>query len=122
MTQLIESLQVPEDALGQPIPVEMHMYFEVTDDELHRDFEMRILWRRDDGAETPGEVHIPQTPAKKRTRTRAMALRLPPTIGSYHLHIEWRSKGADAWIRFVGGWPLEVSLIPDKPVPAAVSR
>lgn len=57
LMHLVESIQVPEDVLGKPIPLEMHAYYISTDDELNQDYEFRIVWRCDDGRETPGEIN-----------------------------------------------------------------
>ena len=83
---LVEQINVPPGAPPPPhglVPLEIHAYFHVGQEELGRDFEVRFVMTAATGLETPTDafVHRAVTP---RFRTRTLGLPFPPVAVPYH--------------------------------------
>src|SRR4051794_22976315 len=82
---IVEQINVPTGAPPPPrglVPLEIHAYFRVGQEEIGRDFEMRFVMVASTGLETHTDVftHRPVTP---RYRTRTFGLPFPPVAGMY---------------------------------------
>lgn len=104
---LIENLGLPEDALGQVLPFEMHFHVLVEPAGRSAEFEARIVRVEEKGAVEVGEPFSFRTGEGAHFRIRA-GFRLPKSYGDYLLHAEWRRKGEDAWHPDAAVWPLAV--------------
>jgi hypothetical protein len=114
---LVEAIQMVPFVPRAIVPIEVHAYFEAENEDVGTECEMRGVWISETGVETVGEAINALPITSPRPRTRAMSLRLPPSIGSYKFGIEWRQRGAAAWVREAACWPLTIHDAP-VPVPA----
>ncbi len=113
---IIDEIQVPAEALGQPVPIETH--FHVTSiEESGREVEVRVIWRNAEGIETPSLAPtLAFLPRHQRMKVRSLVTVLPAAFGSYRRHVEWRYKGSDEWQRDVLS---STFVIRPEPVPEA---
>lgn len=114
---VVEAVQIPPSVLGQVVPLEVHFYLETAASDVGREIEVRIVWCAEGGVETPGELHIPIKFVHRRSRTRAMALKLPMAHGNYKLRLDWRVPGSGEWKRSATYAPFDVELAPE-PTPS----
>lgn len=113
---LVEQINVPQGAPPPPrglVPVEIHAYFYVGQQELGRDFEVRFVMVASTGLETPTDTftHRSVTP---RYRTRTLGLPFPPVAGQYELRADVRMAGEETFRREPVSWPVSiVELTPE---------
>ena len=117
---LVEQINVPPGAPPPPrglVPVEVHAYFHVGQNELSRDFEIRFVMVASTGLETPTDAftHRAVTP---RYRTRTFGLPFPPVAGHYELRLDWRYVGEESFRREAPAWPI--TIVEESPQPHAV--
>jgi hypothetical protein len=108
---LIEQINVPPGAPPPPrglLPIEIHAYYHVAQNELGRDFEVRFVMVASTGLETPTDAftHRVVTP---RFRTRTLGLPFPPVVGHYELFVDWRPLGDESWRRESPAWPVTIA-------------
>ena len=118
---LVEQVNVPANAPHPPkglLPLEVHAYWQLSQQEVGREFEVRYVLVAATGLETPSEVfkHRWATP---RFRTRTYGVPLPPVIGAYELRVDWREAGNVGWRRDQSAWPITFA---DAPPPQNVTR
>jgi hypothetical protein len=107
---LVEQINVPQGAPPPPrglVPLEMHAYFELAQNEMAQDFEIRFVMVAQTGLETPTDsfVHRSVTP---RYRTRTFGLPFPPVAGHYQLRVDVRYLGEERWRREAIAWPVGI--------------
>ena len=117
---LVEQINVPPGAPPPPqgiVPLEIHAYFHVTQEESGRDFEVRFVMLATTGLETPTDPfrYRAVTP---RFRTRTLGLPFPPVSGQYELKVETRVVGEEFYRREPLAWP--VAIVEHVPRPEAV--
>jgi len=117
---LVEQVNVAPGAPPPPhgsLPLEIHCYFRMQDQELGREIFMRFVLLGHNGLATYSDVHR-HRPTGIRFRTRTMGVPFPPSPGHYDLYVEFRSADSD-WTRDSLSWPI--SLVETRP-PSAVTH
>jgi hypothetical protein len=118
--QLVERLQLPVAAFPQlpfqrhPAPIELHIYVDTDPEELSRGaIEVWPVWVSSDGSKLTATPEGQLLPLQgRRARIRFQAILLPAIAGYYHLQVDWRWQGDDAWSRFTAEWPFEFEITP----------
>lgn len=105
--QLVEQVHFPAGAKlhsGRGIPLEIHAYFHVAEEEQGKPIDVRYCLRASSGLETFSDVitHRSTTP---RYRTRSIGVPFPPALGHYVLCIDYRV-GEGPWSRDPLEWPI----------------
>ena len=118
---LIENVGVPQEALAQTLPFELHFYCLVEPGARNADFEMRVVRVDEQGGSDPGDPLPFNAGEGSHFRMRAMAFRLPRAFGQYLLHVEWRRRGQEAWNIDPLVWPLSVGALPQPEAQAGSS-
>ena len=103
---LIEEIHVPEKALGQAVPFELHLYLFVSEAGRNSEYEIRLVRVTEDGTEDPGTTIKFKTTDALRHRIRFNAIKLPKVFGLCELRTEWRAVGVDEWKRDKAVWFL----------------
>ncbi len=103
-------------APGTLMPLEVHAYFYFKPSELGFSFDVRfVLVSTDTSLETSSDIFNYRS-ATPRFRTRTLGLPLPPVIGAYELHVDWRVAGSVSWHREPLAWPIAlVEMAPEPP-------
>ena len=109
---LVETVTVPEELLGRPLPIQMHFYMRLASEAQGRKFEMRLVRVAPDEAVDAGEPFGFETVDKPRFRLNTTSFRLPKAFGEYLLHAEWRVSGEETWHVDDVEWPLIVQAPP----------
>jgi hypothetical protein len=109
--EMVEQISVSPYTPGEVLPIETHAYWELAPEELGVQFEARVAWVGESGAE-PSAHGFTLTPSSRRFRVRALHLQLPTTPGPYHLHVEWRAGTTETWTRTQAFWPVDVVTLP----------
>lgn len=108
---LVEQVNVRAGSPRPPggiLPVEVHAYFQLSEDKRDEQFELRLVLASDSGLETIGEPFKNRGGAA-RFRVRSIGLPYPPVPGNYTVRIEFRTVDAlqeRAWERQTAAWPL----------------
>lgn len=92
---LVEQINLPPNAPPPPrglLPVEIHAYFQLSDAQVNRDFELRFALRAETGLETLSDVFRHRITAP-RFRVRTLGLPYPPVMGQYSLRVDVRVLG-----------------------------
>lgn len=119
---LVEQINVPPGAPPPPrgvIPVEVHAYFQLGPEQVHKDFEMRFALLGESGLETLSDVFRHRVTAP-RFRVRTLGLPYPPVLGQYSLQVDFRmalhgSLGEARWERQSAAWPIALHEIERRP-------
>jgi len=112
---LVEQLNVAESALGTEVPIEVHIYWLVSQQARETEIEIRVVRvPLDGGNEDLGGPMNLKPASTDRVRFRAGNFRLPKAYGSYVLAVEWRKKGGDDWHRDPATWPLTMATMPQQ--------
>lgn len=122
---LVEQINVPPRTPPPPrglIPVEIHAYFQLAPDQVHREFEMRFALKAETGLETLSEVFRHRVTAS-RFRVRTLGLPYPPVLGQYTLWVDFRmAKVAgdmpaqeQQWQRQTATWPIALCEMEPRP-------
>ena len=114
---MVEQLNLPrgvEPPPGALLPVEIHAYFQVEPSEMNQRFELRFALVASTGLETITDAY-PHKPSTVRFRTRTMGMPVPPIADTYHLRVDTRALGTEAWTRDPLAWPLLVTLAEARP-------
>ena len=122
---LVEQINIPPRTPPPPrglIPVEIHAYFQLTPEQVHREFEMRFALRAESGLETLSEVFRHRVTAS-RFRVRTLGLPYPPVLGQYSLQVDFRMARTqgdllpheEIWQRQSATWPIALNEIELKP-------
>ncbi len=114
---LVEQVNVPPNAPAPPrglIPLEIHAYWRLLPDEVGEEFETRFVMEATTGLETPSPT-FRHRPSVARFRTRVMGVPFPPVLGSYTLHVDWRSSEAHEWQRTSASWPMNLRELERRP-------
>jgi len=103
---LIDNIQTRN--LPIVIPLETHVFWYFTSEEIGKDFEARIAMSINTIGIKPSEPLLfnSSTPYT-HLRLRGVAL---DRVGEYHVHIEWRRIGSGDWTREDVFWPFTVSF------------
>ena len=118
---LIEQVNVRPDA--QPprsgvLPVEVHAYFQLSEIEQAREFQVRLVLAAESGLETFGEPFGGRATAG-RFRVRTLGVPYPPVLGQYTLRVEFRmlsdQGGEDSWQRQAASWPIAFRQLEQRP-------
>lgn len=115
---LVEQLNVPPGAPPPPrglVPLEVHAYFQLAPEEIHRPFDVRFVMVASTGLETVGEAFPHKSPSP-RFRTRTVGLPFPPVAGSYQLRVDFRLHGEEGWRRDPILWPIAIVEIESTPM------
>lgn len=115
---LVEQVNLPPSPSAPPpagLPLEIHAYFHLGPAEMGSELEVRFcLSSLATGLELftdPMKYRVP-TP---RFRTRVVGVPLPATLGQYELRVEFRSLGAEAWLRDPLRYPI--AFVSAQPAP-----
>lgn len=123
---LIEQINVPPRAPPPPrglIPVEIHAYFQLAPEQVHREFELRFALRAESGLETLSEIFRHRVTAQ-RFRVRTLGLPYPPVVGQYSLHVDFRMAPVasdlrvseePSWQRQATTWPIALCELEQRP-------
>lgn len=107
---LVEQVNLPPGG-GRPprglIPLEVHAYFRLTQDELSEPFEVRYALVARTGLETYSDVFSYKS-VTPRYRTRTYGLPLPPVPDQFDLRVDWRRSARDPWHRDPASWPINI--------------
>jgi hypothetical protein len=106
---LVDNIVIGPEALGQVLPIEVHLYWQAEKSAFDTEFEMRLVRARNDGKESTGNIASMKIDKSSRLRKRFHALQLPDEYGTYRLLVEWRKKDDEEWIRDSTYWPLTIS-------------
>jgi hypothetical protein len=89
------------------LPLEVHVYWQLSPDEVSRDFEFRLV------AKT-GSEESPLKPITLRTDKTRYRIRIQgfvvPYVGDVRLQTEWRFGERDQWHRCSIFWPLQIEV------------
>jgi len=115
---LVEQLNVPPNAPPPPggvVPLEIHAYFALGQNELSDPFEIRFVMVAEAGLESYSEVFTHRS-TTLRFRTRTLGLPFPAVPGLYQLRVDVRLQGLGQWHRAEAAWPI--SIVEATPRPA----
>ena len=121
---LVEQINLPPNSPPPPrglIPVEIHAYFQLSEAQVNRDFELRFALRADNGLETLSDVFRHRISAP-RFRVRTLGLPYPPVLGQYTLQVDvrWVGNGhglqdEQHWQRQAAAWPIGLYQLDPRP-------
>ena len=105
---LVEQVQVPRPT---SLPYEIHVYWQMTDEEIGQEFEMRVIIHSDvDERRSPG---VPFTTNTRRHRVRITGGLPALSAGQYEIRVESRLGNVQQWTRHGIMWPLDVEELPE---------
>jgi len=121
---LVEQINLPPNAPPPPrglIPLEVHAYFQLSEAQVNRDFELRFALRAQSGLETLSDVFRHRISAP-RFRVRTLGLPYPPVFGQYSLQVDVRMLGegqspreSQPWQRQSAAWPIALQQMEERP-------
>lgn len=103
---LVERVALPH--VPQPLPLELHAYFDIPVEERRREHELRFVLLSESGTASFSRA-FQFTPRSARHRLRATGM-VVQEFGRQRILVETRLRGEDdnRWTRSVFSWPLEV--------------
>ena len=106
---LVDNIQIRN--LSVTIPLQAHVFWYFSPEEIGKDFEVRIALSINTIQIEPSEpIPFSSSTPYSHLRLRGVAL---DRVGEYHLHIEWRRAGDTSWTKEEVFWPFTVSLHSD---------
>lgn len=117
---MVEELRFSADKRPDILGLEVHCHWLASEDEIGKEFELRVQRIAEDGTEEPGPSVI-MVPRSVITRNKFFALKTPEKFGLYKLYTEWRLPSDEGWTRGDVYWPIVVNEIkPPEPKPAPI--
>lgn len=113
---LVEQLVVEA---GGGLQLEIHTYWELEPDELHQEFELRILLEDRQGQEILPTMPFKLVSSARRWRMRALGIKVPGESGEYHVRAQWRRGTDGPWTSEHLRWPLMLTVEAPRPSTAA---
>ena len=108
---------MPADAPPPPqdlIPLEIHAYWDLSDEVLREKFRMRFVTVGESGLEQYSNPTTYEN-VDARFRSRTLGLPLPVLAGRYTLRVECQLNDSEQWQRSAMVWPLVVAVGEPKP-------
>jgi hypothetical protein len=115
LINLLEGVNVPKEALGQFVPLELVSFWMLGEDWNNRELEVCVSARASDGSpDIDGPAaKFPVQPTGNiyndgylRVKMRAQGFQLPKTLGAHKIFMKWRPTVDSAWTESDGFWWL----------------